>query len=44
MKFLMSVCRDESIKFTPEDRRNIGLSVQVDTGPPGRGFSSMERW
>ena len=29
MKFLMLVCRDESIEFTPEDRRNIGPSVQA---------------
>jgi hypothetical protein len=29
MKFLMLVCRDESIEFTPEDRRNIGPQVQA---------------
>ena len=28
MKFLMLVCRDGSIEFTPEDRRNIGPQVQ----------------
>ena len=27
MKFLMLVCRDESIEFTPEDRQNIGPGV-----------------
>jgi hypothetical protein len=29
MRFLMLVCRDESIEFTPEDRRNIGPLVQA---------------
>lgn len=29
MKFLMLVCRDESIEFTPEDRQNIGSRVQA---------------
>jgi hypothetical protein len=29
MKFLMLVCRDESIPFTPEDRGNIGREVQA---------------
>jgi hypothetical protein len=29
MKFLMLVCRDESIEFTSEDRRNIGPQVQA---------------
>jgi len=29
MKFLMLVCRDESIEFTPEDRQNIGPQVQT---------------
>ena len=29
MKFLMLVCRDESIEFTPEDRKNIGPQVQA---------------
>jgi hypothetical protein len=29
MKFLMLVCRDESIPFTPEDRGNIGSAVQA---------------
>ena len=29
MKFLMLVCRDESIDFTPEDRQSIGPEVQA---------------
>jgi hypothetical protein len=29
MKFLMLVCRDESIAFSPEDRQNIGPQVQA---------------
>ena len=29
MRFLMLVCRDESIEFTPEDRQDIGPSVQA---------------
>jgi len=29
MKFLMLVCRDESIAFAPEDRGNIGSEVQA---------------
>jgi hypothetical protein len=29
MKFLMLVCRDESIPFTPEDRQRIGPDVQA---------------
>ena len=29
MKFLMLVCRDESIEFTPEDRQTIGPQVQA---------------
>jgi hypothetical protein len=29
MKFLMLVCRDESIAFSPEDRQNIGPQVLV---------------
>jgi hypothetical protein len=28
MRFLMLVCRDESIAFSPEDRGTIGLRVQ----------------
>ena len=27
MRFLMLVCRDESIEFTPQDRQNIGPAV-----------------
>jgi hypothetical protein len=29
MRFLMLVCRDESIKFSPEQRSNIGAEVQA---------------
>lgn len=29
MKFLMLVCRDESIEFRPEDRGKIGAQVQA---------------
>lgn len=29
MRFLMLVCRDESIAFSPEDRGTIGLQVQA---------------
>jgi hypothetical protein len=29
MKVLMLVCRDESIEFTPDDRRRIGPEVQA---------------
>jgi hypothetical protein len=29
MKFLMLVCRDESIEFTPQDRQSIGPQVQA---------------
>lgn len=29
MRFLMLVCRDASIEFTPEDRRKIGPEVQA---------------
>ncbi|MBV9413760.1 MAG: hypothetical protein JO363_02180 [Solirubrobacterales bacterium] len=29
MKFLMLVCRDESIDFTPQDRQSIGPEVQA---------------
>lgn len=29
MRFLMLVCRDESIPFAPEDRGAIGLQVQA---------------
>jgi hypothetical protein len=29
MRFLMLVCRDESIAFTPEDRHKIGPQVQA---------------
>lgn len=29
MKYLMFVCRDLSIGFTPEDRQNIGPDVQA---------------
>lgn len=29
MRFLMLVCRDETIEFTPEDRKNIGPQVQA---------------
>jgi hypothetical protein len=29
MKFLMLVCRDQSIEFTPEDRQSIGPQVQA---------------
>ena len=36
MRFLMLVCRDESIAFTPEDRQNIGPEV-------GAWVSEMEK-
>jgi len=29
MKFLMLVCRDEAIEFTPEDRKHIGPQVEA---------------
>ncbi len=29
MRFLMLVCRDEAIEFTPEDRQNVGPQVQA---------------
>lgn len=29
MRFLMLVCRDESIEFSPEERRTIGPQVQA---------------
>jgi hypothetical protein len=29
MRFLMLVCRDESIAFTPDDRQQIGPEVQA---------------
>src|ERR1700733_4631073 len=29
MKFLMLVCRDQSIEFTPGDRQNVGPGVEA---------------
>jgi len=29
MKFLMLICRDPSIEFTPEDRQRVGPAVQA---------------
>jgi hypothetical protein len=29
MRFLMLVCRDDSIEFTPEDRQHVGPRVQA---------------
>jgi hypothetical protein len=29
MRFLMLICRDETIAFSPEDRGKIGLQVQA---------------
>lgn len=36
MRFLMLVCRDESIAFAPEDRKNIGPQVQAWVSEMGK--------